>query len=308
MRKVIGLDLNGWRDHAARDWSLDDEDNECEDNTVHVSQQSEKLHYLDGGTAAVVVTFGAHGHVGGPQAILSPIGRGGGWGDVGRIDRRRQIADLQRSLLAGKVDGPFRSQIQAAVDAMTVSAQDVILTVPDRSSFDDGRQQLLLDSLAGPRRKSVRLLWRTVAVVLSALDANRLPNVREGLQIFCLNHADDGVEHQSFVLRRLAQYPDVFAPERAGYGEVGAANAGLCTLLAESERLTLAGNPLLDNAKHEPSRLPVRSLLEESLRGPSRSCNSTTGPGFRLKQSICARRSSSRTKSNSAASRPTRYY
>jgi hypothetical protein len=262
MRRIIGLDLNGWRDHASRDWSLDDGDKEPGDSAVPVSQQIEELHYLDGGAAAVVVAFGPQGHVGGPQAILSPIGRGGGWGEVGRIEKRRRISDLLQALLRGDVGGPFRSQVQAAVDAMSASAQDVVLTVPDRPTFDDGRQQLLLDCLAAPRRKSVRLLWRPVALVLAALDANQLPDVREGLRIVCLSHSDDGVERQSLVLRRLADHPGVYAPERAGYGQVVGGNVGLCRLLAESERLTAASNPRLQDAKHEPSRLPVRSLLD----------------------------------------------
>jgi len=90
---------------------------------------------------------------------------------------------------------------------MTVLAQDVVLTVPDRSTFDDGRQQLQLDSLAGPRRKAVRLLWHPVAVVLSALDAKCLLEIPDGFRIACLNHADDGVERQGLVLRGLAEHP-----------------------------------------------------------------------------------------------------
>ena len=264
MRRIVGLDLNGWRDYAARDWSLDDD--ETIESSRPATEQNKKLHLLDGGAAAVVVAFEDRGHVGGPQAILSPIGRGGGWGEVGRIDKRRQISDLLRLLLAGSIDARFKSQIQAAVDAMSASAQDVVLTVPDRPGFDDARQQLLLDSLTGPRRKSVRLLWRPVGIVLSALEANLLPR-RDGLRIICLSHADDGVERQSLLLRRLADYPGVFAPERAGCGELVGSNVGLCSLLTKSERLTEAANPHLLDAKHEPSRLPVRSLLEGAAAG-----------------------------------------
>ena len=270
MRRIVGLDLNGWRDYAARDWSSDDD--QSIDSSGPAAEQTEKLHLLDGGAASVVVAFGAQSQVGGPQAILSPIGRGGGWGEVGRIDKRRQISDLLRLLLAGTVDARFRSQIQAAVDAMSVSAQDIVLTVPDRPGFDDARQQLLLDSLTGPRRKSVRLLWRPVSMVLSALDARRLPSDREGLRIICLSHASDGIERQSLLLRRLADYPGVFAPERAGYGELVGSNVGLCSLLTKSERLTEAANPHLLDAKHEPSRLHVRTLLGGEARARSRFC------------------------------------
>jgi hypothetical protein len=62
MRKVIGLDLNGWRDHAVRDWSLNEGDREPGGDAP---SSKRPLRYLDGGTAAVVVAFVAQGHVGG---------------------------------------------------------------------------------------------------------------------------------------------------------------------------------------------------------------------------------------------------
>ena len=66
MRRPIGLDLNGWRDHGYRDWSADDPDARL-DAPVR----------LDGGSRSVIVEHGSL-LVGGPEAILSPIGRGGG--------------------------------------------------------------------------------------------------------------------------------------------------------------------------------------------------------------------------------------
>jgi hypothetical protein len=145
---------------------------------------------------------------------------------------------------------------------MTVSAQDVVLTVPDRPAFDDACQQRLLDCLSGPRRKPVRLLWRPVVVAVSSLETELRPYIRDGLRVVCLDRADEGVERQSLVLRHLVEQPGIFAPERAGYGEIVGESVGLCSLLAESARLMAAGNPHLHDARHEPSRLPVRSLLE----------------------------------------------
>ena len=270
MGRIVGLDLNGWRDYAARDWSLDDD--ETVESSGPVTEQSKKLHLLDGGAAAVVVAFGAESFVGGPQAILSPIGRGGGWGEVGRVDKRRQISDLLRLLLAGSIDAMFRLQIQAAVDAMSASAQDVVLTVPDRPAFDDARQQLLLDSLTGPRRISVRLLWRPVGMVLSALDAKLLPSVHDGLRIICLSHTDEGVERQRLLLRRLTDYPGVFAPERAGYGELVGSNVGLCSLLTKSERLTGTANRTCSTRSTSPVGCPCGRCSRAWLLGRSRFC------------------------------------
>ena len=267
MRNIIGLDLNGWHDHAARDWRPDDVDAQANSEPAETFQGNDSVQCLDGGTAAVVVEFGESGQVAGPQATLSPIGRGAGWGLVGRLDRRRRIADLWRSLLRGDADDFFVPQMRASVDAMSVSAEDVVLIVPDRPEFDDERRDRLLKCLEGPRRPSVRLLWRPVAVALSMLESGRLPIVREGLRIVCLDHSDDGIERQKLLLRELAEYPGVFAPERAGYGEVVGRSAGLSILLAECERQTTAINRHLDEARHEPSRLPVRLLVEGAPPG-----------------------------------------
>ena len=68
MRKPVGLDLDGWHDFACRDWSTDDPD-----------EPPGEPRTFDGGIGSVVVTH-EDMTIGGPQAILSPIGRGPGWG------------------------------------------------------------------------------------------------------------------------------------------------------------------------------------------------------------------------------------
>jgi len=262
MRNIVGLDLNGWHDHAARDWLPYDGEVGAPAEPTIVVPGSDPVHCLDGGTAAVIVDFRDGRYVAGPQATMSPIGRGGGWGSVGTPDRRRRIADLLRDLSCGRSDDAFGLQMRASVDAMSVSAEEVVLTIPDRREFDDERQDQLLRCLEGPRRPSIRLLWRPVAVVLSTLESGRLPVVRDGLKLVCLEHADDGIERQDLLLRQLPEHSGVFAPERAGYGNVVAGSAGLSCLLTECERQMAAVNLHLEEARHEPSRLPVRLLVE----------------------------------------------
>jgi hypothetical protein len=252
MRRVLGLDLNGWRDFAARDWSVG----------IEEEQSSAPVRYLDGGIASAVVDFGDNQCVSGPQAILSPIGRGGGWGDIGNPTLRRDIADLWLALLSRDVGGAFDRQMRAAVDALSVSADDIVLTVPDRTDFDDERQQILLDTLSGRRRKPVRLLWRSVAMALSAIQQGLLPRQVEGLKILCVQHAAEGLEVQTLRLRRLVDHGGVFAPERAGPGAILAPAVGLQRLLDVARHQFSDRNPHLENENHEPSRLPMRMLLE----------------------------------------------
>jgi hypothetical protein len=257
MRRVLGLDLNGWHDFAARDWSFDNGD----------APGLASVEYIDGGITAVVTAFKEHSYVAGPQATLSPIGRGGGWGPVGDPRQRRAISNLLHALLAREVEDDFKLQLQAAVDALSVSAQDVVLTVPDRPEFDDERQQMLLDAVNGPRRSSFRLLWHPVAVVLCALEQGLLQEKREGLRIVCLHHTGDGIERQDLELREIPDRAGVFAPERAACGVVIEQRGGLAKLLEEASRHLARHNPHLDGEHYEPSRLPARMLLEEVAEG-----------------------------------------
>ena len=156
----------------------------------------------------------------------------------------------------------FKLQFQAAVDALSVSAQEVpLLTTPDRPEFDDERQQILLDAVNGPRRKFFRLLWHPVAVALSALESGCLPSVRDGLKIVCLRHCDEGVERQELRLRALADRDRNLAPERAAPG----------VLLREMSALpsfsTLHGINWRDT-----TRIWMATVVAESLAGADAAC------------------------------------
>lgn len=269
MRNIVGLDLNGWHDHAARDWLPYDGEFATNGESAAAVQGSDGVYCLDGGTAAVVVEFGEGGFVAGPQATFSPIGRGAGWGTIGRLVRRRKIAALVEDLVRGEISDQFGPQMRAAVDAMSVSAEEVVLVVPDRPEVDDERRETLLRHLEGPRRPFVRLLWRPIAITLSILESGSFPAAREGLRVLCLDHSDEGIERQTLLLRELSEHPGVFAPERAGYGHVICRSVGLSNLLAESERQTAVINRHLEDARHEPSRLPARLLVEGVLPGTS---------------------------------------
>ena len=85
--RLCGYDLNGYRDLAARNWQVRPGDDEVFGDP----------HLHHGGLLGAVVCSGddsGAGWVGGPQAMLAPHGRGGGWGAVGDSQRRLPIRDL----------------------------------------------------------------------------------------------------------------------------------------------------------------------------------------------------------------------
>ena len=252
MRRFIGLDLNGWHDFACRDWYVDDPD-----------QTAAALDIVDGGFGSVVVTHEGRA-IGGPQAILSPIGRGNGWGRIGAAEKRRALADLWRDFLQADVDSHMADHMRAAVDALAVRAEHVMLCMPDHAGMAEARQQQLLGMLGGARRPRVTLLWRPVAVLLDRLEDGTLPGVTDGTRVACVVHGRDGLEVQHLVMRRLPDHPDHLAPERGRPGEVCCPDIGLAPLLAHAKGAVLAANPTLLERPTEASRLPLDLLFGEA--------------------------------------------
>ncbi len=249
MRRAVGLDLNGWHDFAARDRDAD----------VDLPGAAEVA--VDGGYGGVVV---AHGSVtvGGPQAILSPIGRGNGWSEIGAREKRRDLRALWPALLAGRADQAALGALRVAADALAVRADAIAFCMPDRPEMAEAGQELLLRALAGPRRPSATLIWRSVALALAALDGGLLPQVREGLRLLCVIHTADGLEVQRLVVRALSDHPGWFAPERDGPGAVVRQEVGLGRLLAAAEGAVAAANPRLTGRPTEAPRLPLALLLD----------------------------------------------
>ncbi len=250
MRRLAGLDLDGWRDFGCRDWQGADD----EKSTPEV---------IDGGFGAVVVELEDR-WIGGPQAILSPIGRGDGWGEVGAAKRRRNLAAAWRGFLANGPDEHFSGDIRAAVDALVPRAEQVVLCMPDHAVMSERRQQELLAALTGLRRPPVTLLWRPVALLLDHLDGGSLSDATEGLRVACLIHGPEGLELQHLVLRQLTNQPGWLAPERAEVGEVHGVASGLGRLLRDAISAVKAANPWLADWQGDPSRLALDLLFSEA--------------------------------------------
>lgn len=252
MRRPVGLDLNGWRDHGCRDWTADDPE----------APAGRPIH-LDGGIRSVVVE---HDDVlvGGPQAILSPIGRGNGWSTVGDITKRRDLAGHWSDLLADTTRPCFDRDMRAAAAALSVMADGRVLCVPDHAGMGEARQKRLLAAFSGPREPKTILLWRSVAVVLGLLEAGLLPGAEDGMRIACLVHGADGIEQQLLVLRQIAGHPGVLAPERARPGEIRCPAAGLVHLLAGAAAAVMAANPALHERPTEMPRMAADLLFRDA--------------------------------------------
>lgn len=219
MRRLVGFDLNGWNDFAARNWLEvpGQEPVENRDQVVH------------GGVGGVVVQLkdsanGKDNLIGGMQALRAPHGRGGGWGDVGE-----QLRHSVTALLEDPADHP--DAIANALCAMARAQKaTVALAIPDLPALNERRQEALLKALRKLRPGRSVLVWRPVLALLAAL--KKLDSVNwDGVRtVGVVGHCARGFSTQKLRLRHGA----LIAPERRDTGQLHPCDLGLEPLLEQA--------------------------------------------------------------------------
>ncbi|WP_323965480.1 hypothetical protein R3F77_00625 [Bradyrhizobium japonicum] len=254
MRRVSGLDVNGWRDIAARDWDIEEPD-----------VQLEAARIVDGGLGAVAVKQNSGDWIGGPQALLAPHGRGQGWGEIGSQERRLSLAPMLDDLRSDNTLTVNEIYV-ATVNALARGTDEVILSVPDVPNFDEAAQFRTL-SIFHRDRRQFRLLWRPVAAFLHALDCHAIPPNADGALFCFLIHSGTGIEVQTLRLRRDSEHSDHVAPERDGYGFRILRNLGLKQLTDRAHACVTEANPILAEASCERSALALKLMCGDRKAG-----------------------------------------
>jgi hypothetical protein len=247
MRRISGVDINGWKDVAGRDWDPDTPE-----------EIGNSLKILNGGIKSVAIQQSSAEWIGGPQALLAPHGRGLGWGALGGPERRASMSQLMEDLRSSG-SKRFGVPFAAAVNALARGADDVILAVPDIPDVDESVQGRILSAFHQDRR-AVRLLWRPVAAFLHALELNIIDRDADGALFCFLIHSSAGIELQTLRLRRDSEHRDHSAPERDGYGVQVFDNVGMNRLVQRAHRVVLDFNSQLEEGFCEESSLAARLI------------------------------------------------
>lgn len=221
MRRLCGYDLNGWRDQAARNW------------LVHPGGEVEETEALvSAGLLTSVVRIGdpeTGPWIGGAQAALAPQGRGAGWGDVGRTERRKAVRDL-----LGEDDDDRTEPLAAALAGHAAECANGVLALDDVPRSAETKQEKLLAALRAAGVRDGLLVWRPVLV---ALDAIRRGVVDREQTIGVICHDRDGFSVQKLRIRQEAgRARSLLAPERRQPGMASPAACGYAGLLERAER------------------------------------------------------------------------
>ncbi len=215
MKRLVGFDLNGWRDQAMRNWIETPGEGETFNEGTLVSA----------GIGGIVVTLGGGAregeHVGGAQARLAPHGRGGGWGDIGRDARRERVTDLlsnpQQNIRA----------LAAALSGLARESAVGVMAIADTGADTEHAQEALLDALRQAKTRRRLLVWRPVLAVLTSLDLKIMQAVKT---VGILSHDETGFGTQKLIIRREA----ITAPERRETGRLHPCDLGLSGLRASA--------------------------------------------------------------------------
>lgn len=252
--RISGIDIDGWRDFAARDWDPEEPDGRLKEPIL-----------VQGGVGTVAVCQKNQSWVGGPQAALAPHGRGRGWGNtVGSLDRRIRTTDSLATYLGAHSTPETIASARAALigtfDAMSRGAETTVLAIPDVAEMDEAARDLLIQAFAA-RRRSVRLLWRPVACFLEAISEGVITEADEGRRFAILVHSADGFEVQALRLRADSEHRDHLAPERDGYGVRIGCELGLEAIEARADAHVLAANDVLKVEQRERRRFGLELAL-----------------------------------------------
>ncbi|MCJ7872103.1 hypothetical protein [Phaeobacter sp. J2-8] len=194
-QKLCGFDINGWRDFTARNWrAVPGEEEEIGPTTI-----------IQSGPLSSVVFSGDEKlgiWIGGPQADLAPHGLGGGWGEIGRQERRVSV----RSMLERR--DPDLDRLASAFKGSAQGAAFNVVSIDEGLGGGDEVQEHLLGALAKGKFRNSTLVWRPVLAALCAIEKGL---ISEGQRVGIVCHNDAGLSVQKLLMRSSR---GVLAPER----------------------------------------------------------------------------------------------
>ncbi|WP_299819082.1 hypothetical protein [uncultured Jannaschia sp.] len=226
MKKAAGLDVNGWRDHVARNWTTIP----GEDAVI------DRIHVGSAGPLTSVVQIGEGRTalwIGGQPADLAPHGKGGGWGQIGDVSRRRSVRDL----LEGR--GGETAHLAAAFADFARRANHTVLAIEDSPDTIEAMQERLLNGMARARCGTPTLVWRTVLAALHAIDAGL---IQDECIIGIVSHVSSGLSIQKLRIRSAGSRGGILTPERKALATILEGSAGLRGLVTLARQAAIGAD------------------------------------------------------------------
>ncbi len=240
--RQIGYDLNGWRDAAARNWRLSPGGEVVEEGNFLISGGL-------GGSVVHVEEESRNRLVGGALAHLAPHGRGAGWGDVGKVERRIPT----RLINAEPAD--HVEELRAALSALGNGADTAVAAINDVPGTGELQQEVYLQVMRQIGNRRALPVWRPVLAALLALKKGLLDDVGK---VAIVSQSAKGIAVQ---VLRIREGP-LRSPERRYQGKELPCGFGYDAMYARALQATVPQlPPRMRENDLAAAALPIRLAL-----------------------------------------------
>ena len=217
VKKLCGIDLNGIKDFAARNWVLGS-DGEYLFGETHINEGA----FLS--SVVELHKVGGSDYIGGVQAELAPHGKGGGYGETGHPKYRIALRDIICS------PQPDIERLRAAISGLVPTPSHAIVSISDSEATTEAYRESLILALQKNKVKSFLLIWRSVLVALNAIEKGDLVHEQT---IGVIIHSADGVDVQRLRIKSFDNNNQIIlVPERREVGQSVETKFGYKALLS----------------------------------------------------------------------------
>ncbi|MCA9131001.1 MAG: hypothetical protein KDB22_28150, partial [Planctomycetales bacterium] len=157
--------------------------------------------------------------IGGAQADVAPHGRGGGWGEIGGVEKRMSV----RSLL--EMQDVDAGKLASALLGSAHGSAHTILSIDEGPDGSEAVQEHLLEALTRGKFRNGSLVWRPVLAGLFVIEQ---AHVSEGQTIGVVCQDRRGLSVQKLRIRSARK---VLAPERREAAKLIPCDAGYESLV-----------------------------------------------------------------------------
>ena len=273
MKKLLGLDINGWRDFVIQ----------IPGKNLSSTKDKNKAQLIDCGVDSAIIRassgkLGKEEIIVGGQTHLAPHGKGEGWGEIGNQKYRILVRELLQKL---EKDQSKQFQLTKLISHYGSNYDYGVFSIDDVLQSTENFRGFVLSIMAGAKIGKPLLVWRPILSALYAIQKGIINESHKSIGVVC--HSPQGFSIQNLtILEEKIQGTNLLIPKRYFNGHLLKSSLGYNCLRkkAEAEIENLPNeNSGLAIALHCTTKLALGMKSQpEFFRLPNGSWNSITPP------------------------------
>ena len=241
MNKLLGLDINGWRDFVIQ---LPRQNHSLQDD-------KENPPIIDCGvdTAIIRVSHGKQDRekfIVGEQTVIAPHGKGIGWGEIGSPDNRILVRNLLHTL---NKDQSNQYPLSKLISHYGSNYDFGVFSIDDVPQSTENFRGYILSIMSGAKIGKPLLVWRPILATLYAIQKGIINESHKNISVVC--HSSQGFSIQNLtILEEKIQGIKMLIPKRYFNGHLVKSPLGYNNLRKKAKTV-------IENLPNENSGLAV---------------------------------------------------